>query len=282
MLIGGCFLYMAYYGCDQSQAQRVLASRSVGDTQRVLLLNGALRFPIVLLYCLLGLALAAYAVMQPEFVAGLPLNSQDQPNFNLVYPSYVLSTFPPGVVGLVIVGIFAAAMSSIDSSLNALSAATVEDYVRPTGRFSERGLFLASKVATFAWGLCAVLFSYQVERIAPTVLEAINKIGSMANGPLLALFTMALLIPGVSQRVAAAGFACGLLVNLALWAFAPGVSWLWWNVAGWAVAIAVPIAARGGRALERPTVSPSRGAAVALLAMALSIFLICLWFGSAS
>jgi SSS family solute:Na+ symporter len=71
-----------------------------------------------------------------------------------------------------------------------------------------------------------------VERIAPTVLEAINKVGSMANGPLLAMFALALLAPGVGQRVAMAGFAMGLLVNLSLWAWLPGVSWLWWNVTG--------------------------------------------------
>jgi hypothetical protein len=40
---------------------------------------------------------------------------------------------------------------------------------------------------TLFWGTFAVIFSFQVERIAPTVLEAINKIGSMVNGPLLAL-----------------------------------------------------------------------------------------------
>ena len=51
-LIGGCFLYMAYYGTDQSQAQRLLATRSEDDSRRALLLNGYLRPPLIGLYVL--------------------------------------------------------------------------------------------------------------------------------------------------------------------------------------------------------------------------------------
>ncbi len=238
MLIGGFFLYAAYYGCDQSQAQRVLAARSVGSSNRVLLLNGLLRFPLVLLYCLLGLGLGAYAVVAPDFVSGLPLTGDGRPNLNMVFPSYVLANFPPGLVGLIMVGLFAAAMSSIDSALNSLSAATVEDLASQALKADERRLFLLSKLTTLGWGAFAVLFSFQVERIAPTILEAINKIGSMANGPLLALFVIALLAPG-RQGGALRGFAAGLLVNFCLWQFLPNVSWLWWNVTGFLAALLV-------------------------------------------
>jgi len=213
----------------------VLSSKSAEDAERVLRLNGLLRFPVVLLYCLLGLALAAYAAKNPEFIASLPLNTAQQANYNLVFPVYVLETFPVGLVGLVMVGIFAAAMSSIDSSLNALAASTVEDYLRPK-LSGERGSFVAAKIATLIWGLVAVAFSYQVEAIAPTVLEAINKVGSMANGSLLALFTLALVAPAIGQRAALVGFGAGLAANMCLWLWAPQISWLWWNLVGFAVA----------------------------------------------
>lgn len=240
MLIGGLFLYTAYYGCDQSQAQRVLAAQTVHGANRVLLLNGLMRFPLVLLYCLLGLVLAAYAIDAPEFLGLLPQTVTGEPNFNMVFPAYVLHHFPPGLVGLVIVGIFAAAMSSIDSALNSLSAATVEDLVRRRCDFSERRLFQISKLATVCWGAFAILFSYQVEHIAPTVLEAINKVGSLANGPLLALFFLALLSSPIGetctrrsrQTAALRGFGAGLLGNICLWQFLPELSWLWWNLSG--------------------------------------------------
>ncbi len=281
MLIGGFFLYAAYYGCDQSQAQRVLAAESAEATQRVLLFNGLLRFPLVLLYCLLGLALAAYA-LESDLVQQLPTSESGAPNFNLVFPVYVLETFPAGLVGLVMIGIFAAAMSSIDSALNSLSAATIEDFVTRRGDYSERKLFLFSKLATLGWGLFAVVFSYQVERIAPTVLEAINKIGSMANGPLLALFVVALVAPGVGQRRAIGAFFAGLFANAALWGFAPGVSWLWWNVSGFAVSFLLALLfgksgsiIRSGAVAELP-----RSRAVMLIGMTTLIFAVCLGFSA--
>lgn len=232
MLFGGFFLYMAYYGCDQSQAQRLLAARDEAATRRVLVLNGVLRFPLVFAYCLVGLGLAAYALDHDSFISSLPKTDAGNPNLNLVFPAFVAAEFAPGLAGLAIVGLFAAAMSSIDSALNSLSASTVEDFLSRYTQGPERRLFLLSKLVTLGWGVFAVGFSFEVERIAPTVLEAINKVGSMANGPLLALFAVALMMPGVGQRIAIAGFISGMLVNLALWTWLPGVSWLWWNVTG--------------------------------------------------
>jgi len=274
MLLGGLFLYTAYYGCDQSQAQRVLAARSVADTRRVLVLNGVLRFPLVLLYCVLGLALAAYATGN-DFVSRLPTTETGVPNFNLAYPIYVLESFPAGFIGLVMVGIFAAAMSSIDSALNSLSAATIEDYLTADQHLSERGMFIASKLATLGWGVFAVVFSYQVENIAPTVLEAINKISSMVNGPLLALFALALLAPGVGQSRAVTGFFTGLGANLLLWLFAPQISWLWWNVAGFAVTAATALLLRPV-ALRAPAVTVTRSNWLPLLGTAAIIGLACI------
>lgn len=296
MLIGGFFLYAAYYGCDQSQAQRVLSARSEADTQRVLLYNGILRFPLVFGYCLLGLGLAAYAATDPTFVASLPRSESGAPNYNLAYPFYVLEHFAPGFVGLVMVGIFAAAMSSIDSSINSLSAATVEDFLHRYRKVSERQLFVWSKLITLFWGGFAVIFSYQVERIAPTVLEAINKIGSMVNGPLLALFTLALLVPKVGQARALIGFFVGVAGNFVLWQGFPGVSWLWWNAFGFIAAIAVaglcvvPSWLLSKARVSGPGTPPGRSpprrfldrVAVparlpgALLCMAVLIFLVCL------
>jgi len=200
-----------------------------------LVLNGLLRFPLVLTYCLVGLGLAAYAIEHPDFIPGLPLTANGSPNYNLVFPAFVEREFAPGLAGLAMVGIFAAAMSSIDSTLNSLSASTVEDFISRFRKYYEKELFIISKIATFFWGTFAVLFSFQVEHVAPTVLEGINKIGSMANGPLLGLFAIAVFFPAVGQRAAITGFCIGLISNLLIWFFFPMVSWLWWNVSGFII-----------------------------------------------
>ena len=191
----------------------------------------------MLSYCLLGLGLAAFAAQNADFIASLPLTGAGDPNFNLAFPMYVMGNFAPGFVGLVMVGLLAAAMSSIDSAINSLSAATMEDFVRPNWQLDDRQVLQLSRLLTLLWGIACIAFSFQVERIAPTILEAVNKVGSMFNGPLLALFCTALLLRDVPQRFALVGFVLGLLVNLALALGAPQISWLWWNVAGFFVAL---------------------------------------------
>jgi SSS family solute:Na+ symporter len=239
MLIGGMFLYMAYYGCDQSQAQRILAARDNSAATRVLLFNGLFRFPLVFLYCMLGLGIAAYAMTNPGFIESLPKTAQGKANINLAFPNYVLNTFPPGLVGIVIVGLFAAAMSSIDSALNSLSASTLNDFVLKFRDISKRRQLIFAKLTTLFWGLFAVAFSFQVEAIASTVLEVINKVGSLMNGPLLSLFVIAFLTKNAKPKNVIIGFTFGFIGNLVLWLGLPKVSWLWWNVFGCFVSIAV-------------------------------------------
>ncbi len=246
MLFGGLFLYVSYYGCDQSQTQRLLSSRNVAEGNRALLLNGLLRFPLVLSYCVLGICIAALAVDDPGFVGRLPTNEDGTPNYNLAVPQFVFEQFPPGLVGLVMVGLFAAAMSSLDSVLNALSATTMEDLVRRFRRepLPEHAEFLLAKGLTVFWGAVTVAMAFVVDDIAASVLIAINKIGSLINGPLLAVFVVGLLTRRVDQRAVLCGLAAGFAVDVWFWLALPSVSWLWWNVIGFlttsVVALLVP------------------------------------------
>jgi hypothetical protein len=67
MLIGGFFLYISYYGCDQSQVQRELSVGSTDDVKRSLMLNAIGRFPVVFSYCLMGLFIGSFALLRPGF-----------------------------------------------------------------------------------------------------------------------------------------------------------------------------------------------------------------------
>jgi SSS family solute:Na+ symporter len=238
MLIGGLFLYLSYYGCDQTQAQRELSTRSVDDTNRALFLDGLLRFPLVLSYCFLGLCLSAYALSHPAFLSGLPVTEFGEPNYNLAVPVFVLKHFPHGLIGLVMVGLFAAAMSSLDSTLNALSALSMQDIVKRYVKIelSGRMELAISKLLTVFWGAVCLFFAFFVGGIADTIIESINKIGSLINGPLLAVFLMGMLTRRVNGPGATSGLIIGFTVNLLMWKYAPGISWLWWNVIGFFVA----------------------------------------------
>ncbi len=234
MLFGGFFLYLSYYGCDQTQAQRELSTRSVADTNRALFLDGMMRFPLVFSYCFLGLCLGAYVLLQPDFLTALPLTDTGEPNYNVAVPVFVLRHFPHGLIGLVMVGLFAAAMSSLDSTLNALSALSMQDVVKRYLKLdlSGRKELIVSKLLTVFWGSVCLFFAFFVGDISDTIVESINKIGSLLNGPLLAVFLMGMLTRRINGQGATGGLILGFVVNLLLWRYAPKISWLWWNVIG--------------------------------------------------
>lgn len=234
MLLGGFFLYVSYYGCDQTQVQRELSSASIDDSRRSLFMNGILRFPLVLLYCLAGVAIGAYAMKHPEFLDLLPVKPGGTREYNLAAPTFVLEFLPHGAIGLIMVALFAAAMSSLDSTINSLSAMTERDIFQRflTKTVSERARLWRSKGVTVFWGALCTVFAFFVSDVSDSIIESINKIGSLINGPVLATFLLAILTRRATGEGTVVGIICGFLTNLLLWKFAPDVSWLWWNVIG--------------------------------------------------
>jgi SSS family transporter len=236
LLFGGFFLYASYYGCDQSQAQRQLSAKSVDESKKSLLFNGFGRFPVVVAYCAMGIFIGAFAIQNGEFMGLIPEGKVDY-----MVPVFILNYLPHGVIGFIIVAILAAFMSSIDSAINSLSAATMKDiyqrYVRPNA--DESHYFLWSKIFTVFWGVICTAFAFLVGSISETVIEAINKVGSVFYGPILAVFILAVLTETATAGGAKAGVVSGILVNLLLWFGFPDVSWLWWNATGCVSALVV-------------------------------------------
>jgi SSS family solute:Na+ symporter len=260
MLLGGFFLYASYYGCDQSQAQRLLTARDERSARLALVLNGLLRFPLVASYCGLGLLLAGLLRVDPSFAAALAGRPADS-----LVPVFITSYLPAGLRGLLMAAILAAAMSSIDSALNSLAAVTLEDVVgRPPAL---QGVWLA-RATTFAWGLFAVGSGLVFARAGTGVIELVNQIGSAFYGPVLAVFVLGVLAPKVDGRGALAGLAAGLGGNWLLGRLAPGVSWLWWNPFGFGLALTVGLLVCRAR-LEPPRLAwPPRATVILLAAFA--------------
>jgi SSS family transporter len=237
MVLGGFFLYTAYYGCDQSQAQRILSSKDMKNVRKALLFNGFCRFPTVLLYCVMGLLIGTFAIMTPEFLGAIPADRSDY-----MVPVFIVEYLPNGLIGLLVAAILAAAMSSLDSALNSLSAATVQDFVLPAKKekVSMDQQFSLSKKYTVFWGVICVLLAFSAGSIAPTVIEAINKIGSLFYGPIIATFMLAVLSKSVTEKGINIGIFAGVIFNLMLWLFAEElIFWFWWNATGFIVTISV-------------------------------------------
>ena len=251
MIFGGFVLYASYYGCDQTQAQRTLSAKDEKTVRKILMFNGLARFPIVLLYCTAGLLLGTFASVTPEFLGQIDPNRPDT-----LVPLFIVNYLPHGIIGILVVALLAAAMSSLSSVVNSLSAVSIEDYLRLTGKsLDEKRYVFWSRVTVFFWGSVIVLFSIVGGDIAPTVIEAINKIGSVFYGPILATFLLAILFRKVHSPGANAGLLSGVAVNVYLWLGAPHIFWLWWNLIGCLVTLTVALvvsALRRGAAGEPP------------------------------
>ncbi len=238
LVIGGFFLYVSYYGCDQSQIQREMSAKTLDEARKSLMLNGYARVLIVSAYVAMGLLIGAFALQDESFMSLIPKDKVDY-----MVPLFVLNYMPHGVIGLIVIALIAAFMSSLDSAINSLSAATMRDiYQRYIKRdCDDRHSFIMSRVLTVFWGVVCTGFAFVVGSISDTVIEAINKVGSLFYGPIMAAFVLGILFRNTSATAAKLGVLIGVAVNFILWIGFPGVSWLWWNVTGCISAIVVGI-----------------------------------------
>lgn len=234
MLIGGFFLYASYYGTDQSQVQRLFSAKDLGTVKKTLLFNGLLRFPITVIYCLMGLIVGTLVMTQTSFSSAIPAGKPD-----LMIPIFIRDYLPHGVIGILLVAILSAAMSSLSSAINSLSAATVEDFFNRDKQLSSEKYMKISKLSAIFWGVICIGLAFFTGDIAKTVIEAINKVGSVFYGPILATFIAAIGISKINSKGVNIGILAGVATNVYLWLFVPEVFWFWWNVVGAIVTLLV-------------------------------------------
>lgn len=233
MLFGGIVLYASYYGCDQSEAQRSLSAQSISDLRKVMYTVALSRFPITVIYCTTGLVIGALVMNTPSLQAQIPA---DQPDWMM--PIFIVNYLPPGVIGLLVVAIMAAAMSSLSSAINSLAAVTTEDFCRYKNHTpSDNEYMRFARLAGIGWGLVTLLLSLFAGDIAPTIIEAINKIGSVFYGPVLATFLLGIHSKTITAKAANVGLLLGVFSNTFLWLSDNPIFWFWWNAIGFVITV---------------------------------------------
>jgi solute:Na+ symporter, SSS family len=304
-LVGGMFLALGYFGCDQSQVQRYLTAKSIDEGRRSLMMSAYWKIPLQALILLMGVLVfvfflynrppmlfnpvhdarvrasdraVEYAALEEEFTraferrrdaaealagvrrggavvedservfldstaavqevrgraAALVRQVTGDPRYtdiNYVFPTFVTTHLPVGLVGLIIAAIFAAVMSSVSSELNSLSTATVIDFYRrhlnPTA--TARHYLLVSKLATGLWGIFASMFAMYAANLGALIV-VVNRLGSFFYGSLLGVFVLA-----VATGASAAGAFWGLIggmITVAIVAQTTDIAFLWYNVIG--------------------------------------------------
>jgi Na+/proline symporter len=159
---------------------------------------------------------------------------------NYVFPTFILTRMPMGLVGLMIAAIFAAAMSASGGELNSLATTSVIDFYRRhfVKAGSETHYILASKLATIFWGLFAcVVATFAANQ--GSLIEVVNRYGSWVYGSLLGVFILAILTKRANALGALCGLTAGMVTVVAVAWELPWITYLWYNLIGAVVCVAV-------------------------------------------
>ncbi len=183
---------------------------------------------------------AAQKEFEQSRAAAIQLSGNPKYNdTNYVFLSFVTRYLPVGLVGLIIAVIFAAAMSSSSGEINSLATVSVIDIYRRhiRTRGSDQHYLTVSRLATAFWGLYAMFFA-QFGKNLGSLVEVVNLVGSLFYGSLLGVFSLAFFSKRVTGTAAFVGMLAGEVAIFSCFFFT-NISFLWYNVVGSGVVIAV-------------------------------------------
>lgn len=205
------FLWMvATSAGDQMSVQRFMATHDVAAARRAVAMQLSVGVLVGLTLGLVGLSLLGYYQAHPEL---LPAGKTLRQAADQIFPLFIVNELPPGLTGLVIAGLFAAAMSSIDSGVNSITAVVTTDFLQRFGREpkTDAAQVAFSRRLALGIGLVVVVLSLFVDRIPGNFMEITNKTVNVPSVPIALLFVFALLLP----RTSPAGAWIGVLSSLA-------------------------------------------------------------------
>jgi Na+/proline symporter len=159
---------------------------------------------------------------------------------NYVFPTFIVTVLPVGLVGLWIAAIITAATDTIAAELNSLATASVIDVYRRLYRpGAEDGHYLmVSKAATAFWGIFAAVVAVYASSLG-SLIEVVNRFGSFFYGSILGVFMLAILTKRATGTGATVGLVAGMTSVAAVATGVPNVSFLWHNVIGAVMVFAV-------------------------------------------
>jgi len=219
-VLGGAFLSMASHGTDQLIVQRLLATKSLKSSQRAIIGSGVIVIIQFAIFLIVGVMLYAY-------YGQINVKSDE------IFPMFIINVLPPGLTGLIIAGLFAAAMSTLAGSMSSLSSSTMLDlYIPYFGKFeNDKKQLSISRLFTILWAVLLVGAAIFFMESPQAVVELALSIASFTYGGLLGTFLLGLLNKRSSQEDALAGFTAGIFIMITVISLKL-VAWTWFTFIG--------------------------------------------------
>lgn len=193
-VLNGFLMTSAALGTDHDLSQRILTAKSKMQASISMILSGFVSIPIAAFFLFIGTGLFAYFASNPEF--SLPLiEGSKQVNSDKIFPYFIREFLPFGLKGIALMGVVAAAMSSLDSAMAALGASVVAiiyQKEKNSDSGKERDFMFVTRLFTVLFGIILGVFAYSI-RDASELLWFGFKIVSLTYGGLLGVFILATL-----------------------------------------------------------------------------------------
>lgn len=233
-VLGGCFLTTASHGTEQLMVQRLLSARTEKESRAALFSSWAVIAFQFTLFLVIGVCLFVYYQANHLTVPG---------KTDRIYPEFIWNHLPPGISGLVIAAILAAAMSNLSAALNSLASTTIMDFYKPMSKANHSDAYFLrmARITTLVWGGVLVAIAIVAQNVG-SVLEAGLGIASILYGSLLGVFLLGLLTKRTGENGAMAGMVAGTALMLYIRFFTP-IAWTWYVLIGTSVTFGVGFAA---------------------------------------
>ncbi|TWU31340.1 sodium:solute symporter [Novipirellula artificiosorum] len=242
VLAFGFFDNLRNFGVDQSYVQRYIAASTDREAAKSVWLGALLYVPVSALFLFIGSSLYAFYERHPAEIqevrvivaeqhlmqAGVSVDSADyREKLQLaageltetdlgdrVFPHFIVSQLPQGVRGLLIAAVFAAAMSTVSTSLNSSATLVMSDFFKRLLRpgSSDRTQLAVLRGATIAWGVLGTLMALTLVQLTDSVLDIWWLLSGVLGAAIIGLFLLGLMVPSITNRRAIRVVGVGILV----------------------------------------------------------------------
>lgn len=207
VLIATCFTNLTTYGTDQSMVQRYLTTPSMKAARKSVWTNAIITMPATVLFFLIGTALYSYYTVYPENL------SVTIPNGDAIFPWYIFTELPAAVVGLLVSGIFAAAMSTLSGSMNSAATAFIVDIYPRICRSAAASSLRSARISTLVIGTMSLTFAVLMATWdVASLWDEFQKILGLILGCMGGLFVLGML----TRRANSSGAVIGIVVSMAV------------------------------------------------------------------
>ena len=210
VLFYGVAINLQNFGIDQTYIQRYMTAKTSREAKKSVLVGALTYIPLSALFIFIGTELFAYYTARPEL---LPDTLKAADMTDKVFPYFIVTGLPRGIVGLVISAIFAAAMSTVSSSINSASTLILTDFYKRYSRaaLTEKKSMRVLRISTVCWGLLGTGMALAMMGVS-SALDAWWKLAGIFSGGMLGLFLLGYFSRKAGNMAAAVGAALGILV----------------------------------------------------------------------